>query len=400
MHYDHPMITRSAEKTLRRYARGFPVICITGPRQSGKTTLAQTTFPEKPYFSLENPDIAHLVRTDPRGFLAGYPEGLILDEAQYVPEIFIWLKGAVDAGPRPGKYIVTGSQQFHLLDKISESLAGRAALLTLLPFTVEELEDASRKDDDPFSLMLKGLYPPVYDRDISPMDWYSQYLAFYVERDIRSLLNVKDLGQFQLFVKMCASRTGQLLNLSTLAADCGITHNTAKAWISVLETSGVVYILRTYHRNYGKRLVKSPKLHFLDPGLVCRLLGIRSREQLFFHPQRGTIFESFIVSELLKHRLNAGLPPDLYMWRDNNGTEIDVLLEEGTKLIAIEIKSGQTLLPDFFSAPKKWMDFSGTNDCYLVYAGDMNISQQGIRIVSWDKTAGIQKRTLSALSGR
>jgi predicted AAA+ superfamily ATPase len=383
------MVTRAAEKTLRRYAKGFPVVCIAGPRQSGKTTLAKKAFPKKPYFSLEDPDTAYLVKTDPRGFLSAYPGGLVLDEAQYVPEIFLWLKSAVDADPRPGTYIITGSQQFHLLDKVSESLAGRAAMLTLLPFTVKELEKASLKEGDPFSLLLKGFYPPVYDRNILPQDWYSQYLSLYVERDIRSLLEVRDLGQFQLFVKMCASRTGQILNANSLAADCGISHNTARAWIGMLETSGIVYLLRPYYRNFGKRLVKSPKLHFLDSGLLCQLLGIRNREQLFLHPQRGNIFESFVVSELLKHRLNAGLSPDLYMWRDNNGAEIDVLLEEGARITAVEIKSGQTLGPDFFDVFQKWMRYSGSGprDCRLIYGGNMNGSRQGIRFISWDKAA-------------
>ncbi|MDR3338301.1 MAG: ATP-binding protein [Treponema sp.] len=374
-----------------RYARGFPVICISGPRQAGKTTLAKMTFPDKPYLSLEDPDIAHLARTDPRGFLAAYPDGLILDEAQYAPEFFIWLKTAVDALPEPGKYIITGSQQFNLLEKVTESLAGRAALLTLLPFTVEELKNAGLQEADPFALLLKGLYPPVYDRDLSPMDWYSQYLSLYVERDIRSLLNVKDLAQFQLFVKMCASRTGQLLNLSALAADCGITHNTAKSWIGVLETSGIMYIMRPYYRNYGKRLVKSPKIHFLDPGLTCRLLGIRGREQLFIHPLRGNIFESFIVSELLKHRFNAGLSADLYSWSDNTKNEIDALIEDCTTITAIEIKSGQTILPEFLNGLKSWIKFSGSSakDCYLVYAGNINMTQQDMHIVSWDRIGEI-----------
>ncbi|MDR3343120.1 MAG: DUF4143 domain-containing protein [Treponema sp.] len=217
-------------------------------------------------------------------------------------------------------------------------------------------------------------------------------MTFYVERDIRTLLNVKDLAQFQLFVKMCASRTGQLLNLSALAADCGITHNTAKAWIGVLETSGIVYVMHPYYRNYGKRLVKSPKLHFLDPGLVCRLLGIRDREQLFINPLRGNIFESFIVSELLKHRLNAGLPADLYSWADNIKTEVDALIEDGSRIAAIEIKSGQTILPEFFNGLKNWIKYSGSpaKDCYLVYAGNIQVTQQDMHIISWDRTAEIE----------
>lgn len=381
------MIPRTAQETLRRYAKGFPVICIIGPRQSGKTTLAKETFPDKPYISLEDPDIAMLARKDPRGLIESYPNGLILDEAQYVSEIFTYLKTAVDKNPVPGKFIITGSQQFNLLEKVTESLAGRVAFLTLLPFSIEELSVAKLKPGDPFEMMIKGLYPPVYDRELTPYDWYTNYIASYVERDVRSIVNVKDLGQFQVFVKMCASRTGQLLNLNALALDCGITHNTAKSWISVLETSGIVYLLRPYYRNYGKRLVKTPKLYFTDPGLVCRILGIQDREQLFLHPNRGNLFESFIIAELLKQRLNRGLSPDLYFWRDNTGIEIDVVREDGHTLTAIEIKSGKTFTPEFLEGLKSWLKFSGEKPehCMVIYAGELRLTHEGIIIAGWDK---------------
>ncbi len=380
------MIKRTAEVTLQRYAKGFPLICITGPRQSGKTTLAKKAFPHKPYISLEDPDIAALARSDPRGLLDNYPDGLILDEAQYVSEIFSYLKTAIDKNPIPGKYIVTGSQQFHLLEKATESLAGRAAFLTLLPFSIEELTGADRKPDDSLTAMVTGLYPPLYDRDVSPYDWYTNYIASYIERDVRLIINVKDLGQFQTFVKMCAARSGQLINLSVLAADCGLSHNTAKAWISILETSGIIYILRPYYRNFGKRLVKTPKLYFLDPGLACRLLGIHDSEQLFIHPNRGNLFESFIISELLKVRFNKGMTPDLYFWRDNTGIEIDAVLENGSKLTAIEIKSGKTFSSDFLDGLNSWMKFSkeAPENCRVIYAGDLKLSHQGIKLITWD----------------
>lgn len=378
------MIPRTSQDTLLRFSKGFPVICITGPRQSGKTTLAKETFPDKPYLSLEDPDIAMLARTDPRGLLESYPDGLILDEVQYVSELFVYLKTVVDKDPSPGKFIITGSQQFNLLEKVTESLAGRTAFLTLLPFSIEEIANAKQKSADPFEMMIKGLYPPVYDRDVTPYDWYTNYIASYIERDVRSIINVKDLGQFQVFVKMCASRVGQLLNLSAL--DCGITHNTAKAWISVLETSGIIYLLRPYYRNYGKRLVKTPKLYFTDPGLACRLLGIRDREQLFLHPNRGNLFESFIIAELLKERLNRGLTPDLYFWRDNTGIEIDVVRDEGSSLTAIEIKSGKTFPPDFLEGLTNWLKFSGekSENCMVIYAGPLRLTHQGITIAGWD----------------
>jgi uncharacterized protein len=383
------MIPREAEATLHRLAKGFPVLCITGPRQSGKTTLARMAFPGKPYLSLEDPDIARLAREDPRGLLSGYKEGLILDEAQYVPEIFAYLKTAVDAQPRPGSYIVTG--QFSLMAGLTESFAGRAAFLRLLPFSVSELEDAGASTVDPFEAIVKGFYPPLYDREVTIYDWYTNYIASYVERDVRSILNVKDLGTFQTFVKMCASRVGQLLNLNALALDCGLSHNTAKAWISLLETSGIVYLLAPYHRNFGKRLVKSPKLYFVDTGLACRLLGIKDARQLFVHPSRGNLFESFVVAELLKSSYNKGIAPGIHFWRDNSGTEVDVVFEEGLRIRAVEIKSGKTFSPEHLSGLETWMRYSevAAGDCSLVYAGDISLTWKDMPIVPWRNVGGL-----------
>lgn len=385
------MIARHAADTLRRLAKGFPVLCITGPRQSGKTTLAKACFPDLPYLSLEDPDIARLAREDPRGLLSAYHDGLILDEAQAVPEIFAYLKTAVDADPRPGKYIVTGSQQFGLLAGVTESLAGRAAFITLLPFSAAELKTAGRLPLDPYQAIIKGFYPPVYDRELSPYDWYTNYIASYVERDVRAVLNVKDLGQFQTFVKMCASRVGQLLNLSALALDCGLTHNTARSWLSVLETSGIAYLLKPYHRNFGKRLVKSPKLYFLDPGLAARLLGIKTAVELFIHPNRGGLFECFVVAELLKARYSSGSDPGIYFWRDNVGTEVDIAYEDGQELMAVEIKSGKTFAPEFASGLESWMRYSGAKaeDCSVVYAGERALNWKGISFVPWHESSGL-----------
>ena len=380
------MLQRTAESTLLRLAKGFPVICITGPRQSGKTTIARKVFPDFPYVSLEDPDLARVAREDPRGLLDSYHDGLILDEAQTVPEIFAYLKTAVDHDPRPGRFIVTGSHQFNLLAGVTESLAGRAAFLTLYPFSVRELRDAGKLPSDPYDLLLKGFYPPLYDRDVSPYDWYTAYISSYVERDVRAVLQVKDLGQFQTFLRMCASRVGQLLNLSALAQDCGMTHNTAKAWISVLESSGIIYLLKPYFRNFGKRLVKSPKLCFVDTGLVCRLLGITDASQLFLHQNRGNIFESYVVAEMLKRRLNGGLSPELYFWRDSSGNEIDVVYEVGSELCAIEIKSGKTFNAEFSLGVERWMHYSGSTAamCSIVYAGNKAMHSKGISVKSWD----------------
>ena len=381
------MIVRAAESTLHRLAKGFPVICITGPRQSGKSTLAQLAFPDKPYLSLEDPDITRLAREDPRGLLDGYREGLILDEAQYVPEIFTYLKTVVDRDPAPGRYIVTGSQQFGLVSKVTESLAGRAAFLKLLPLSVDELAGAGKLSADPFQAIVTGFYPPLFDRQVSPYDWYTNYIASYVERDVRSIINVKDLGQFQTFIRMCAARVGQILNMSSLALDCGLSHNTAKAWLSILETSGIIFLLQPYHRNFGKRLVKSPKMYFIDTGLVARLSGIKDSRDFFVHPNRGNVFESFTVAELLKQRLNGGLEPSLFFWRDNVGTEVDVVFEDGPVMRALEVKSGKTISPDYFSGLESWKRYSGATsvDCSLAYAGDMEMTYKGMRILPWNR---------------
>lgn len=381
------MIKRDAEATLHRLAKGFPVLCVTGPRQAGKSTLARMAFPDKPYLSLEDPDIALLAREDPRGLLDGYRQGLILDEAQYVPEIFAYIKTAVDKDPTPGRFLITGSQQFDLLAGVTESLAGRAAFIRLLPFSVSELQASGKVLTDPFEAMVRGFYPPLYDREVSPHDWYTSYIASHVERDVRSILNVRDLAQFQIFVKMCAARVGQLLNLSELAKDCGLTHNTAKAWISVLETSGIVYLLQPYHSNFGKRLVKSPKLHFIDTGLASRLLGIRDAEQLFLHPSRGGLFESFIVSEFLKAGHHQGQDPGLSFWRDNLGTEVDLIREEGLRVQAIEVKSGKTFAPELAAGLETWMRYSGNapKDCAIAYAGDMAMKWKDIAVLPWNQ---------------
>jgi predicted AAA+ superfamily ATPase len=379
------MIPRIAEKTLHRYAKGFPVICITGPRQSGKTTLAKLAFPAKQYVSLEDPDTALLARADPRGFLENWPKGLILDEAQYVPELFAYVKTMVDNDPKPGKYIITGSQHFNLMEKVTESLAGRAAFLTLLPFSVAELDTCGLCAKNPFELMLKGFYPPLYDRKISGHDFYSAYISSYVERDLRQLVNVKDLSTFQNFIKFCAARIGGILNLNSLAADCGISHNTARAWISALETSGLIFLLKPYFNNFGKRLIKSPKLYFTDPGLACRLLGIKTVQQLFINPLRGSLFEGFVISELFKNRLNRGLSPDMWFWRDNSGTEIDCILEDGQKLIALELKSGKTFNEDMAGGLLHWQKISSGKErnLLLVYAGSQKGTFKGIKLLPW-----------------
>lgn len=379
------MIRRSAHDTLLRLAKGFPVIAITGPRQAGKTTLAKSAFPDKIYLTLEDPDTRLLAESDPRGFLSHYPDGLILDEAQRVPQLFSYLQGFVDEQLVPGKYVLTGSQQFGLMSGITQSLAGRVGLVQLLPFAMNELDSAGKLPEDMDGLMLTGMYPPLYDRDLDPADWFPAYVNTYIERDVRQLINVRELSMFQRFVRMCAARTGQLLNLSSLASDCGITHNTAAAWISVLEASYIIYLLRPHFTNFNKRLVKTPKLYFLDTGLAAWLLGIREQEQLAYHAQRGALFENLVVTEFLKGRFNRGQQADLYFWRDSKGLEVDLLLDDGISLNPVEIKSGQTLAPDFLTALKKWCALSGIPDrpAALVYGGDKVLSNFNVSIIPW-----------------
>ena len=383
------MIPRTAQKALLRLAKGFPIVAITGPRQSGKTTLAKLTFPQKPYLSLEDPDVRATAESDPRGLLAAFRDGAILDEAQRAPHLFSYLQTKVDEKIIPGMFVLTGSQQFGLLSGITQSLAGRVGMIHLLTFAAEELAAVRQLPDSLEELLVRGLYPPLYDRDIFSGDWFSGYIATYVERDARQLINVRDLSAFQRFVKMCAARTGQILNLSSLASDCGITHNTAAAWISVLEASYLIYLLRPHHRNFNKRLIKAPKLYFCDVGLAAWLLGINTPEQVRFHAQRGALFETFVVTEFLKGRFNEGLPANLFYWRDSKGLEIDLIREEGEELEAIEIKSGQTIAPDSFTSLKRWLKLAGQPEApaRLIYGGDKALTNKNISIVPWQNIA-------------
>lgn len=381
-------LSRQLEPTLQRFAQSFPVITLTGPRQSGKTTLARAIFPDKPYVSLEDPSELLFAREDPKGFLARFKTGAIFDEAQRWPDLFSWLQGMVDENRQPGQFILTGSQQFGLLSGVSQSLAGRAGITRLLPLSATEipgLQDISLN-----TILLKGAYPALYSQPINPQDWFASYIATYVERDARQLINIQDLTVFQRFLRLCAGRTGNLLNLNALAGEAGISQATAQAWMSVLESSDLVYRLPPYHKNFGKRLVKSPKLYFLDTGLVCWLLGIRSEEVLALHPLRGAIFETWVVSEAIKARYNAGRVADLYFWRDNNGLEADLVFEQGTKLQPVEIKSGQTVTNDYIRAGQKAARFAGDEALmpWLVHGGDDCYQRSHVDVLGWRDFSG------------
>ncbi len=372
------------QRTLAAYAAfmatKYPVVTITGPRQSGKTTLAQTVFAHKPYANLENPVVRQFAMDDPVGFLKQYPDGAVLDEIQRVPELLSFLQVIVDEKKENGLFVLTGSQQFELMDSISQSLAGRTALLKLLPFSLAEVESFGEKSID--ELLFTGFYPRIHDQNIPPAQALGDYYETYVERDLRQLVNIRNLNLFQRFVQLCAGRVGQLLNLSSLANDTGISHSTAREWLSVLEASYIVFLLRPFHANLGKRLVKSPKIYFYDIGLACWLSGIDAAKQLANHPLRGNFFENMVVLDVLKYRYNLGKRNNLFFYRDSSGNEVDLLYTLGRHLLPIEIKSGQTISSSYFRGldtfSRSFPDLP--HGRLLVYAGDMIQQRTGVTI--------------------
>lgn len=385
---------RELQATLRRLALQFPVIAITGPRQSGKTTLARQTFPDKPYVSLEDPHELAFAQSDPRGFLQRYPAGAIFDEAQRWPDLFSYLQGLVDQDRAPGRFVLTGSQQFGLLAGVTQSLAGRVGMTRLLPLALSELQHSAhaKKKLDLHEHIWRGGYPALWQvrhDTTSANDWLGSYVTSYVERDVRQLLQVQNLSSFQRFVKLCAARNGTLLNLVALAADAGISHTTARQWLSVLESSELVFLLQPYHRNFGKRLVKTPKLYFTDTGLAAWLLAIRDPQFLAIHPMRGALFEAWVVGEFRKYRLNRGLSDDLYFWRDNNGLEADLVFETDRGLQCVEIKSSQTITPDLVRAGQRASRFvtDPSPPPWLIHGAPENYTRSGVRCISWQQFA-------------
>lgn len=383
------MITRKLADKLLQLATYYPVVVVTGPRQAGKTTLCRATFPDKPYVSLESLDFREFAESDPRGFLLEYRQGAILDEIQQAPGLVSYLQAEVDENQKPGRFILTGSQHFGISQIISQSLAGRCGLLTLLPPDFDELQSFSEFPDDLFTLLWQGAYPRIYDHNIPAHQWLADYIATYVQRDVRQVLNVGDLLTFSSFLKLCAGRTAQEINLSSLGGDAGISHNTAKSWLSILEASYIVHRIPAWHVNIRKQIVKAPKLHFLDTGLVCNLLQIREPGQLRLHPLRGAIFESWVVSELYKAMAHQGEQPILHHYRESRGLEMDVLVQRDDCLHAVEVKSAATAAPDFFVAFDQLAgriqtaNLSLRLDNVVVYGGETSQQRSKARLLCW-----------------
>jgi predicted AAA+ superfamily ATPase len=384
------MIPRHASSRLLRLLQGFPIVTITGPRQSGKTTLVRELLSDKPYVSLEAPGQREFARTQPAEFLLQFPNGAVIDEAQNAPELFSQMQGVVDSSGAMGQFVLTGSHNLSLLSNITQSLAGRTALVELLPMSIAELRDAGLLEADYASQIVKGFYPALYSRSLEPFEWLQAYLVTYAERDARQLAAIQDLGAFQRFLKLTAARTGQLLNMQSLASDTGVSDKTARHWLSILETCYLIHFVRPHFANFGKRLTKSPKLYMTDVGLAAALIGIRNSEQVQNHPLRGALFETMVVNEFLKNRCNAGLRDPLYFWRDNIGTEVDLILERGNEVAAVEIKSGLTVASDAFSNLRKWQKYALERGSFsaiypgLVYGGENRFKREGVDVMPWN----------------
>ena len=379
------MIPRKVEGILKKMAGHYPVVSIVGPRQSGKTTLVNNVFKGYRYINLENVQNRNFAIEDPQGFIKQYNSRVIIDEAQYAPELFSYIQENVDENRLNGKFVLTGSQNFLLSQNISQSLAGRTAVFTLYPLSFEEVKNAGYLSKDINELLFQGFYPGRLTEGVDAIYWFPSYINTYLERDVRNIKNITNLNDFQRFLKMCAARTGQIVNFSSLAADVGVSHTTIKSWISVLESSHIIHLLPPFYKNYNKRLVKSPKLYFLDTGLACSLLGINDKNQLNNHFMKGALFETFVISEFIKERANKFQPLNLFFWRDNTGNEVDCIQEDGDHLNIIEIKSGATIQSGFFKT-FSYFDKIDTNlkkNYKVIYGGDDDQHRTNVKIVSW-----------------
>lgn len=388
------MIARIAISTVQELTSNFPFVAVTGPRQSGKATLCRAAFPDKPFISLEDPDICEFASSSPSAFLDRYPGGAIVAEAQRSMGLFPHLQARAGSYDRKGLYILTGSMPMDFLNDLSLSPDGRFGTLQLLPLSISELTEAGTLPTDINELLHRGMFPPLYGSPSTPADWYSRYISGYLDRDVHRLVNIRDLSLFQRFMRSCAARTAQILNLSTLAKECGMSHNTARSWLSILEASHIVFLLRPHSRNFRKRLVKTPKLYYYDTGLAAWLLGIQESSRMASHPLRGALFETWVVSELMKGRFNRGLPANLFYWRDNIGNEIDLLAEQGSSLIPIEIKPEQTISEELFDGLRKWLSLAGeeAGRGRLIYCGDERQRRDEAAVIPWRELDGLAER--------
>lgn len=386
------MIPRIAENTALRLSRQYPVLTIVGPRQSGKTTLCRQVFGDHSYVSLENLDDRGLAVHDPKAFLNRYTKPLIIDEIQRAPGLLSYIQTRVDASRQNGSYVLTGSQQFELMESLSQSLAGRTALIRLLPLTIQELTNHSKKSCTVEDFLYTGFYPRIYDQQLDPTEAYSFYLSTYVERDIRSLVNVKDYLLFERFLKVCASRTGQVLNLSSIGNECGLSHNTVRHWLSLLEASFIVYRIPPHFRNFSKRIIKSPKLYFYDTGFVSFLLGIEKKEHLLAHPLKGALFETLVMGELVKHRFNQAKSNNFFFFRDNSGHEVDCLIDHGAYCVPVEIKSSQTVNEAFFDNLSYYNALQkNAARPVLIYGGEESYDRELASVVSFRDIHSVER---------
>ena len=385
MHKILVMIERTIEEKLRQMTTKFPVVTLTGTHQCGKSTLLKQRFNEFKYISLEDLDRRQFAIDDPRGFLMNFGTPLIIDEAQYAPDLFSYIQTRVDEKNEAGMYILSGSHNFLLMERISQSLAGRTAVLKMAPLSIKELRQASLLPENLNDWLITGGYPRIYDKEIAPVDFFPNYVQTYLERDVRLLRNISDMSQFVRFLKLCAGRVAQLLNIASLASECGISVPTANAWLSILETSYTIFLLKPYYRNFNKRLIKSPKLYFFDTGLAASLLGLEEPRQMETHYLRGELFENMVISEFMKQAYAQGREPNLYFWRDSNYEEVDLLSEQSTTLECYEIKSAATMHSDHLSSLKTFAKQAqlDTNRLHVVYGGEQDIQTSNGNYISW-----------------
>jgi predicted AAA+ superfamily ATPase len=377
------MITRTAEERLVRLYKTFKVLAVTGPRQSGKTTLVKKVFSDKPYVNLENPDVRRFSVDDPRGFLSQFPDGAVLDEVQGNPDLFSYLQEIVDNSSQRGQFVLTGSNNFLLNEKISQSLAGRVAYLNLLPFSLKEIKGSYPVKTENEHI-LQGFYPPLYDQGLPYEEWVPNYIRTYIERDVRQIKNISDLLVFERFMRLLAGRTGQELNYTSLSVEVGVDVKTIQSWIGILESSYIIFLLRPYYKNFNKTIVKRPKLYFYDSAIVCSLLQIKKPEHIVNHPLRGALFECLVMSEVIKYQANEQNDMQVYFWRDKTGREVDIIAETPLGTTPIEIKAGKTVQQVFFKHVKYWMELSGSSKGKVVYAGEAQQNRSdGTEVFSW-----------------